>query len=84
MASRRTRSACAVRPDGVRRQRPGLGDAAVPTAYLEDLAAQQASDELLAIPPGSVGLRMPYQHFRTVNPADGQPLPAGEPGLIDY
>jgi fatty-acyl-CoA synthase len=41
----------AVRADGERGQRPGLGDNAVPTAYLEDLAARQSGEELLAVAP---------------------------------
>ncbi|MCM4084312.1 acyl-CoA synthetase [Paractinoplanes hotanensis] len=32
--------------------------------------------------PGSVGLRMPYQHIRAVDPADGTPLPPGRIGVI--
>ncbi|WP_250005055.1 acyl-CoA synthetase [Actinoplanes sp. M2I2] len=32
--------------------------------------------------PGSVGLRMPYQHIRAVDPADGTPLPPGRTGVL--
>ncbi len=32
--------------------------------------------------PGSVGLRMPYQHIRAIDPVSGTPLPPGRIGVI--
>ncbi|GAA2675677.1 acyl-CoA synthetase [Actinoplanes palleronii] len=42
----------ALRPDGARGPGPSLGEKAVPVAYLEEWAAVESADQLVALPPG--------------------------------